>query len=186
MRQNILLKSLVFGIVILFILASFQPNINAVNLTEQSLMESNDDTDSSITKNSDMSLDIAILDIVPYLWPKEGSIFGELHLTLKIKNVGNVPVQGVKYYGNSTYYINNKKYGSAWGELLLGVLDPGEEWIPQSSAGLYFVNFIPRIFNLEYEIFPMDSNPDNNYIKQVYLARGGGIIPFWKHLPMLE
>ncbi|MCK5030178.1 MAG: hypothetical protein KAR64_01800 [Thermoplasmatales archaeon] len=186
MRQNILLKSLVFGIVLLFVLTSSQPNINAVNLTEQSLMEFNSDIDSSITESSDMSLDIAILDIIPYLWPKERSIFGELHLTLKIKNVGNVPVQGVKYYGNSTYYINNKKYGSAWGGLLLGVLDPGEEWIPQSSAGLYFVNFVPRIFNLEYEIFPMDSNPDNNYIRQVYLARGGRIIPFCKRIPLLE
>ena len=186
MQQNKLIKSWVFGVVILFFLASYLPNIKADNPLKENLIESNGDIDSSTTESSDMGLDIAILDIVPYLWEREGYIFGELHLTLIIKNVGTVPVQGVKYYGNSTYYINNKKYGSAWGGLIFGVLDPGEEWIPQSRAGLYFVNFIPRIFNLEYEIFPMDSNPENNYIKQVYLARGGGIIPFWKHLPSLE
>lgn len=186
MRQNMLIKSLILGTIILFILASFQPNIEAVEPSDQSLIELNSNKDSSDTESSDRSMDIAILDIVPYLYPKEGSIFGELHLTLKIKNIGSVPVQNVKYFGNSTFYFRNYKYGSAWGALLMGVIDPGEEWIPQSGAGLYFVNFLPGIFILEYEIFPMDSNPENNYIRKVYMARGGGIVPFWKHLPMLE
>jgi hypothetical protein len=180
------IKSLIFGIVLLFVIASFIPNIEALNPTKQSLIELNSDIDSTTTEKSDRSLDLAIIDIVPYLYPKEGSIFGELHLSLKIKNVGTSPVQGVKYYGNSTYFFNNKRYGSAWGGLLMGVLEPGEVWIPESGAGLLFINFKPRIFNIEYEIFPIDSNPENNYIKKVYLVRGGGIIPFWLPLPFLE
>ena len=181
-----LLKTLIFGIALSFVIVSFTPNIKAVNTAKQSLIELNRDKDSTITKSHNIGFDLAIIDIVPYLWQKKGSLFGELHLSLEIKNVGDAPVEGVKYYGNSTYYIENKKYGSAWGGLLMGVLDPGESWIPKSGAGLLFINFIPRIFTIEYEIFPTDSNPENNYIRQVYLVRGGGIIPFYKHLPVLE
>ena len=186
MRKNMLIKSLVFQIIILFVISSFVPNIVADQPTKNILKELNSEIYSSETESSDMSMDIAIIGIVPYLWKTDDTIFGELHITPIIKNVGNVPVQGVKYWGNSTFYFQNKKYGRAWGALLLGVLDPGEEWIPQSGAGLLFVNFFPGIFNIEYEIFPTDSNPDNNKINQVYLARGGGIIPFWKHLPLLD
>ena len=186
MRQNMLFKSLVIGIILLFVILSFIPNIEADQVERQSFEYLHNDEVSSDVVTSDMGMDIAIIGLIPYLWKTEDTIFGELHIKPIIKNVGNVPVQGVKYFGNSTFYFRNKKYGRAWGALLLGVLDPGEEWIPQSGAGLWFVNFYPGIFNIEYEIFPIDSTPDNNKIKQVYLARGGGIIPFWKRLPLLE
>jgi len=68
----------------------------------------------------------------------------------------------------------------------MGVLYPGETWITKSGDGLLFLNFIPRIFNIEYEMIPIYSNPENNYIKQVYLVRGGGVFLFWKHLPFLD
>jgi hypothetical protein len=181
-----LFKSLVTGIILLFVILSFIPNIEANHLVRENFENLNNDTESSDKKTSEMGMDIAIIGIIPYLEETEDTIFGELHITPIIKNVGDVPVKGVKYFGNSTFYFRNKKYGSAWGGLLLGGLNPGDEWIPQSGAGLWFVNFYPGIFNIEYEIFPTDSNPDNNKIKQVYLVRGGGIIPFWRRLPLLE
>jgi len=186
MQQNMLIKGMVLVIIFLLVILSFMPNIEADQLEKQSINELNNDLSSSNTQTSDMGMDIAIIGIVPYLWKTEDTVFGELHISPIIKNIGSVPVSGVKYFGNSTFYFKNTKYGSAWGALLFGVLDPGDEWIPQSGAGLWFVNFFPGIFNIEYEIFPTDSNPDNNKIKQVYLARGGGIIPFWKRLPLLE
>jgi len=186
MRQKILRNGLVLGVILFFIATSFIPNIEAAHLKKDILIELSVESESSETETSDKGMDIAITGFVPYLWETDDTIFGELHISPIIKNVGTVPVQGVKYWGNSTFYFLNKKYGSAWGALLMGVLDPGEEWIPQSGAGCWFVNFWPGIFNIEYEIFPTDSNPDNNKMNQVYLARGGGIIPFWKRLPLLE
>jgi len=186
MQQNMLIKGLVYFIILLLVILSFIPIIEADQIGKQSINELNNDTGSSHTQASDIGMDIAIIGIVPYLYETEDTVFGELHISPIIKNIGSVPVSGVKYFGNSTFYFKNTKYGRAWGSLLLGVLEPGEEWIPQSGAGLWFVNFFPGIFNIEYEIFPTYSNPDNNKINQVYLARGGGIIPFWKRLPLLE
>lgn len=164
-------KYFVFSVLIIFILSAFTPYINAQD----------------ISKESDAGFDIAIIDIFPYLWePEEGQV-KELHFTLEVKNIGDSPTNDViRYYGNASFFINKKNYGSAWGALLIGVLDPGESWIPKSGAGLLFLNFIPRIFYIEYEVTPLDSNPDNNYIKQVYLIRGDGIFPFWIRIPFLE
>lgn len=186
MLKNMLIKTLLVVTIFTFVIPSVIPNIEANQLAEQSLNDIKNDNVSSSIQSLNRSMDIAIIGIVPYLYETEDSIFGELHISPIIKNVGTVPVPGVKYFGNSTNFFKNKKYGSAWGALLFGALDPGEEWIPQNGAGLLFINYFPGIFNIEYEIFPTDSNPDNNKIKQVYLARGGGIIPFWKRLPFLE
>ena len=164
-------KYIVSCMAILFIFLSFTPYIKAVYIVNQE------------TKG----FDLAIIDIIPYIWKEEKGLLGELHLTLEIKNIGDSPTNDViKYYGNASYFINNRHYGKAWGALLIGVLDPGETWIPKSSSGLLFLNLIPRIFNIEYEVTPLDSNPQNNYIKQVYLVKGEGIFPFWKHFPILE
>ena len=132
------------------------------------------------------SFDLAIIDIIPYIIREENCVLGELYFTLEIKNIGDIPVEGIKYFGNSSYRFRNKNYGSAWGGLLMGVLNPGEKWIPKGGAGLLFVNYIPSIFSIEYEITPTDSNPDNNYLSQVYLVKGGGLFPFWIRLPFFE
>ena len=181
MRQNMIIKSLIFGIAFLLFIASFTPNIKSVNLTEQ-----NKDLNAPITGKSEMGFDLEIVDIVPYLWEKEGTLFGVLRISVEIKNVGNAPIYGAKYFANSSYFINNKRYGSSWGSMLVGSIEPGETWIPKGGAGLFFVNYIPRIFNIEFEVSPTDSTPENNYIKQVYLARGGGLVPFYKHMLFLE
>ena len=165
-------KYFILAITILVIGAAFTPYIKAENLSK--------------TEQSNIGLDIAIIDIIPYIIREENCVLGDLHFTLEIKNIGDVPVEGVKYFGNSSYYIYKKNYGSAWGGLLMGVLNPGESWIPKGGAGLFFVNYIPRIFSIEYEITPTDSNPDDNYLRQVYLVKGGGLFPFWIHLPFFE
>jgi hypothetical protein len=164
-------KSIVFCVVILFVLLAFTPFIKAVYVSNQ----------------DSKGFDLAIIDIVPYIWKEEKGLLGELHLTLEIKNIGDSPTNKVvRYYGNSSYFISKNNYSRAWGALLIGSLEPGETWIPKSSAGLLFLNIVPRIFYIEYEVTPIDSNPDNNYIRQVYLVKGGGIFPIHKHLPILE
>ncbi len=179
-------KYFVLCVILLFIVLAFTPYIKAVDLSNRDLIDINSNKVTSISEETDMGLDIAVLDIVPYIWKEEKGLLGELRLSLEIKNVGDTPTSGwVKYNGNASYWINNGTYGSAWGGLL-GVLDPGETWIPKSGAGLLFVNIIPRIFYIEYEVTPIDSNPDNNYIKQVYLVRGGEIFSFCIHIPLLE
>ena len=171
-------KYIVICIFILFILLAFTPYIKAFYI---------EDKDKKISETSNQGFDLAIIDIVPYIWKEEEGQLGELHLTLEIQNIGDAPTNEiVRYDGNSTYFISNRNYSRAWGALLIGSLDPGETWIPKSSAGLIFLNFIPRIFNIEYMVTPLDSNPDNNFIRQVYLVRGGGFFPFWKHIPALE
>jgi len=180
-------KLLVFCTIFLFVFLAFSPYIKAVYNTNQESIDINNFKDISISEESSKGFDLAIIDIVPYFWKEDKGLSGELHLSLEIKNIGDSPTNDViRYYGNSSYFINNKNYGSAWGALLIGSLDPGETWIPKSSAGLLFLNFIPRIFYIEYEVTPLDSNPDNNYIKQVYLVRGGGVFPFWKHFSFLD
>jgi len=179
-------KYIVFSIVVLFILIAFTPYIKALYISNQNSFD-NYFKDINNNKDSNQGFDLAIIDIVPYIWKEEKGLLGELHLTLEIKNIGDSPTNKViKYDGNSTYFITKGNYSRAWGALLIGSLDPGETWIPKSSAGLIFLNIVPRIFNIEYEVTPLDSNPDNNYIRQVYLVRGGGIFPFWKHIPTLE
>jgi hypothetical protein len=171
-------KYIVICIIILFILLAFTPYIKAFYVSN---------IEKTHTETSSQGFDLVIVDIVPYIWKEEKGLLGELHLTLEIKNIGDAPTNKVvKYDGNSTYFISNRNYSRAWGALLMGSLEPGETWIPKSSAGLIFLNIIPRIFNIEYEVTPTDSNPDNNYIRQVYLVRGGGIFPFWKHIPAFE
>ena len=165
-------KFLIFAITILIIGIAFTPYIKAENYSK--------------TYQSNHGLDIAIIDIIPYLIREENCVLGDLYISLEIKNIGDVPVEGVKYFGNASFWFRNKNYGSAWGALLMGVMDPGESWIPKGGAGLFFVNFIPNIFTIEYEITPTDSNPDNNYIRQVYLVKGGGLFPFWIRLPFFE
>lgn len=160
--------------------------VKAENLSKENTIDMNNDITSSVTKPSNIGLDLAIIDNVPYVWNQEDGLSGELHISPEIKNIGDVPVEGVMYYGNSSYRFNNKNYGSAWGGLLFGVLDPDESWIPQGGAGLWFVNYIPRIFTIEYEVFPMDSTPENNYIRQVWLVKGGGLFPFCMRIPFLE
>lgn len=163
-------KYFVLGVLIIFIFLTFTPYINALD----------------ISKESDAGFDIAIIDIIPYLWEPEEGQAKELHFTLEVKNLGDLPYSDwVKYNGTSSFFITNNSYGTAWGGRW-GVLDPGESYCPQSGDGLLFVNFIPRIFSLEYKVTPIDSNPDNNYIKQVYLIRGDGIFPFWIRIPFLE
>ncbi|KYK31617.1 MAG: hypothetical protein AYK22_02060 [Thermoplasmatales archaeon SG8-52-3] len=180
-------KYIAFSIFILVLILAFTPYIKAVYISDQENIDSINYKDKGISEVSNQGFDLAIIDIVPYIWNEGKGLSGELHLTLEIKNVGDSSTTSVvRYYGNSSLFISKNQYGSAWGALLLGSLDPGETWIPKSEAGLLFLNFIPRIFYVEYEVFPLDSNPDNNYIKQVYLVRGGGIFPFWKHLPFLE
>jgi len=186
MRQNIFIKSFTFGIVLLFFSASFSLNIKSENLNEQNKIDINGYLNSSITEKSEVGFDLEIIDIVPYLWEKEGTLFGVLRISVEIKNIGNAPVYGAKYFANSSYFLNNKRYGSSWGSMLMGSIEPGETWIPKGGAGLFFVNYIPRIFNIEFEVSPTDSTPDNNYIRQIYLARGGGLVPFYKHMPLLE
>ena len=181
MRQNMFLKRLIVSMILLLFLASFTPNIKSVNITEQ-----NSDLNSHITDKSEIGYDLEIVDIYPYLWEKEGTLFGVLRISVEIKNVGNSPVYGAKYFANSSYFLNNKRYGSSWGAMLAGSIEPGETWIPKGGAGLFFVNYFPWIFNIEFEISPIDSTPDNNYIRQVYLVRGGGLIPFYRHMPFLE
>lgn len=181
MRQKKILKCFIFGIVLFLLVVSFTPNIKSVNITEQK-----SDLNSPNADKSEIGYDLEIVDIVPYLWEKEGTLFGVLRISVEIKNVGNSPVYGAKYFANSSYFINNKRYGFSLGEMLMGSIEPGESWIPKGGAGLFFVNYIPRIFNIEFEVFPTDSTPDNNYIRQVYLARGGGLVPFYKHMPFLE
>jgi hypothetical protein len=179
-------KYIVICIIILFIFLAFTPYIKAFYVSNQDSIDTNNfkETNSEVPNQG---FDLAIIDIVPYIWKEEKGLLGELHLTLEIKNIGDSPTNKVvKYDGNSTYFITKGNYSRAWGALLIGALDPGETWIPKSSAGLIFLNIIPRIFNIEYEVTPLDSNPDNNYIRQVYLVRGGGIFPFWKHIPVLD
>jgi hypothetical protein len=164
-------KTTIICVFILFVFLALTPYIKAEYISNQ----------------QSKGFDLAILDIVPYFCKEEKGPSGELHLSLEIKNIGDSPTnKAVKYFGNASYFINNKHYGSAWGALLLGVLEPGETWIPKSSAGLLFLNFIPRIFYIEYEVTPLDANPDNNYIRQVYLVRGEGIFPFSRHISILE
>jgi len=67
-----------------------------------------------------------------------------------------------------------------------GIFNPGVAWIPKSGHGLLFLNYLPRIFHIEFEITPTDSNPENNRLEQVYLIWGNHLIPFWRHLPLLE
>ena len=180
-------KYFIFSLIIIFIFSAFTPYIKAVDNTNQESIVINNLKDISISEEPSKGFDLAILDIVPYFWKEEKGLSGELHLSLEIKNIGDSPTNDViRYYGNASYFINKKNYGSAWGALLMGVIEPGESWIPKSGAGLLFLNFIPRIFYIEYEITPLDSNPDNNYIKQVYLIRGDGIFPFWIRIPFLE
>jgi hypothetical protein len=186
MRKNIIKKSLIFSIILLFFLVSFTQNIIAIRQKNNNIIDMNSDFKPTNTESSKIGFDLAIIDLVPYLEEKEGSLFGKLHITPEIKNVGNTFVGGVKYFGNATYYFLNTRYSSSWGAILLGGLDPGETWIPKGGAGCIFLNFLPGIFTIEYEVYPLDSNPDNNYIRQVYIARGGGIVPFWKHLSILE
>jgi len=180
-------KYFVLGIIFLFILLAFTPYIKAVYISNKDYIDSINIKDKNISEISNQGFDLAIIDIIPYIWKEEKGLTGELHLTLEIKNIGDSPTNKVvKYDGNSTYFITKGNYSRAWGALLIGSLEPGETWIPKSGAGLIFLNIIPRIFYIEYEVTPLDSNPDNNYIKQIYLVRGGGIFPFWKYLPFLE
>ena len=180
-------KYIVLCMIILFIFLSFIPYIKAFNISNRESIDINNFNETKISEVTNQGFDLAIVDIVPYIWKEEKGLLGELHLTLEIKNIGDSPTYGVvRYNGNSSYYITKGSYGSAWGALLMGSIDPGESWIPKSSSGLLFLNIIPRIFNIEYEVTPIDSNPDNNYIKQVYLVSGGGIFPYWKHIPILE
>ena len=180
-------KYIILSIFFLFFLLAFTPYIKAVYISNPDSIDSIDIKDKKISEVSNQGFDLAIIDIVPYIWKEEKGLSGELHLTLEIKNIGNSSTTDVvRYDGNSSYFISKNQYGSAWGALLIGSLDPGETWIPKSEAGLLFLNIIPRIFYVEYEVTPLDSNPENNYIKQVYLVRGGGIFPFWKHISLLD
>ena len=124
--------------------------------------------------------------IVPYIYHNEFTNKTELHFTPEIKNIGDIPFSGtLNYDGNSSYWINNQYHSRAWG-FRWGALDPDETWIPKSGAGVLIYNYFPRIFSIEFEITPIDSNPNNNYIRQVFLAKGKGIFPIWMHLPFLE
>jgi hypothetical protein len=179
-------KYIVVCIVVLLFILGFTPYIKAVYVPNQESTFVNNFKQTKIPETINQGFDLAILDIVPYIWEEEEGQ-SELHLTLEIKNIGDSTTTGmVKYDGNSSYFLTKGNYSRAWGALLIGSLDPGEIWIPKASAGLIFLNIIPRIFTLEYEVTPLDSNPDNNYIRQVYFIKGGGIIPLWKHLPVLE
>ena len=179
-------KYFALGFIVLVIGAAFTPYIKAVNLSDPDSIEMNSDITSSVSEESDMGLDLAILDIVPYFWYPDNPYFGVLRISLEIKNVGETPCSGwVRYYGNASYRINNKVYSRAWGGRW-GEFGPGESWFPESGHGLRFKNFFPRIFYIEFEIFPMDSNPENNHLRQVYLVRGGGLLPFCKRIPLLE
>jgi hypothetical protein len=173
--------------VVFLLFLGFTPYIKAVYITNQNSDDIDNFKETTISETPNQGFDLAILDIVPYIWKEDEGLLGELHLTLEIKNIGDSPTTSiVRYDGNSSYFLTKGNYSRAWGALLIGSLDPGETWIPKSSAGLIFLNIIPRIFTIEYEVTPLDSNPDNNYIRQVYLVKGGGIIPLWKHLPVLE
>jgi hypothetical protein len=164
------MKKYLLVFLILIIAATFSYSINATNISHQ----------------SNVAVDIAIIDIVPYIYQNEYTNKTELHFTPEIKNIGDTPFGGtINYDGNSSYWINNQYHSRAWG-FRWGALDPGEIWIPKSGAGVLIYNFFPRIFIIEFEITPTDSNPDNNYIRQVFLAKGKGIFPIWKHLPLLE
>jgi hypothetical protein len=161
-------KYIVLCIFILVVFSAFAPYIKA-------------------TETPNKGFDLAIIDIVPYIWKEEKGLLGELHLSPEIQNIGDTSTTDtVRYDGNSSYYITKSNYSRAWGALLIGSLEPGETWIPKSGAGLVFLNFIPRIFILEYEVTPLDSNPDNNYIRQVYFITGGGLVKLCMSLPFLK
>jgi len=180
-------KYIVVCMVVLLLILGFTSYIKAVYISNEELIDINNIKETIISETPNQGFDLAIIDIIPYIWKEEKGPLGELHLTLEIKNIGDSPTTSiVRYYGNSSYFLTKGNYSRAWGALLIGSLDPGETWIPKSSAGLIFLNIIPRIFTIEYEVTPLDSNPENNYIRQVYFVKGGGIIPLSKHLPFLE
>ena len=179
-------KNFVLVMIILLILLALTPYIKALNLTKDDSIDISNNVITSISEGYDMGYDFAIIDIVPYIWTPEKGLLGELRFSLEIKNVGDTDYSGwVKYNGNATYFISNNTYGSAWGGIL-GTFEAGETWVAKSGAGLLFLNFIPRIFYIDYEVTPTDSNPEDNFIKQVYLIRGGGIFSFWIHIPFLD
>ena len=179
-------KYLKINIIIIFIIILSSPINNAINSSKHNLTKMSNDTIANISETSITGPDIAIVEIVPYIWYPNNSLFGQLRFSLEIKNVGDTSIYGwIKYYGNASFFINNKFYSNAWGGRW-GYFNPGLIWIPKSVHGLLFINYMPRIFHIEFEITPTDSNPENNRIEQVYLIWGNHLIPFWRHLPLLE
>ncbi|KYK28378.1 hypothetical protein AYK20_01345 [Thermoplasmatales archaeon SG8-52-1] len=179
-------KYLLFNIILIIILILSSPIIISIKSTKQDIIKTNNVNIVNIYETSNIGLDLAIIDIIPYVWYPNGSQFGQLRISLELKNIGNASFYGwIKYYGNASFFINNKFYSYAWGGRW-GYFNPDNKWIPKSGHGLLFVNYLPRIFHIEFEITPTDSNPENNKFEQVYLVWANRLFPFWRHMPILE
>jgi hypothetical protein len=179
-------KYLIIGVIIIFVVNTFTLSISAINSSNHNFVTKVNYNVPSISESFNSGFDIAILDIVPYMWYPNNSLSGQLRLSPEIKNVGDASFSGwIKYYGNASFFINNKVYSYAWGAKW-GIFNPGVTWSPKSGHGILFVNYFPRIFRIEFEIYPIDSNPENNRLEQVYFIWGSNIFPFWRHLPLLE
>ena len=102
-------KYLEIGITLVIILITFIPIINAMNPSITNIIKINKDNSQNKTQLSNIGLDISIVDIMPYIWYPNNSQIGQLRLSLEIKNIGDTSYFGwVKYYGNASYFINNK------------------------------------------------------------------------------
>ena len=87
-------KYIVVCMVVLLFILGFTPYIKAVYVPNQESTFVNNFKETKIPETINQGFDLAILDIVPYIWEEEEGQ-SELHLTLEIKNIGDSTTTGM-------------------------------------------------------------------------------------------